>query len=130
MPAEGRSSTRALGVVAGATAVSGAVQTIRPELVLGLIAAEHDRLARQLFATIGMFMTGSGCLLAQNLTTTPDRTVLRWVGLEKLGSAIALTVGVRRTVFKRRALAVAAFDLASGVLCLAQARTMDRAEVR
>ncbi len=117
-------------MVAGATAVSGAVQTIRPELVLGLISAEHDRLARQLFSTIGMFMTGSGCLLAQSLAPAPDRTVLRWVGLEKLGAAIALTVGVRRAVFKRRVLAVAAFDLTSGVLCLARARTMDPAELR
>jgi hypothetical protein len=33
-------------------------------------------------------------------------------------------------VFKRRALAVAAFDLTSGVLCLARAQTTNPVELR
>jgi hypothetical protein len=117
---------QALRVVAGTTALSGAVQIVRPQLVLGLISTEQDRLSRQLFATIGMFMTASGCLLARTQVTVPDRTVLRWVGLEKLGASVAVTIGVRRDLFRRRALAVAAFDLASGALCLVCARDGDR----
>jgi hypothetical protein len=112
----------ALRMVAGASALSGAVQTVRPELVLGLVSTEQDRLARQLFATIGMFMAASGCLLAQSLAPAPDRTVLRWVGVQKLGAAVAVTIGVRRALFRRRALGVALFDLASAALCLAYAR--------
>jgi hypothetical protein len=64
-----------------------------------------------------------GGLLFQDLVRREDDpTVLLWAGLQKLGAAGAVVVGVNRRVFASRALAVAGFDAVSGVGCLAYRR--------
>jgi hypothetical protein len=119
--------TRALRGVAGITLASGAVQVVRPGWVLGRIAADQTPLARHLFGTIGMFMIVSGRTLHRSLAAPdPDRGLLTWAALQKLGASTALGIGVHRGLFSRKALPVAAFDLASGLACLVYAQQMVR----
>jgi hypothetical protein len=111
---------RALRAVADITVVSGAVQMVKPGWVLGQLSAEPPALARQLFGTIGMFMVVSGGTMRRALNTpSPDQGVLVWAVAQKLGASTAVCIGVRRGLFSPRALPVAAFDLASGLGCLA-----------
>jgi hypothetical protein len=112
-----------LRAVAGLTAASGALQMVKPGLVLGELSPDHSPMTRQLFATVGMFMTVAGAILHRTLAADePDRSLLGWTAVEKMGAALAVSVGVRRRLFARRALLVAAFDFASGVACLFYAR--------
>jgi hypothetical protein len=122
---------RVLQVVSAATVVSGLVQLVAPRFVLGKVGASQSSTDKQLFATIGMFMTVIGALLYQELSDgNADQVVLLWAALQKFGAAGAVGIGVRRRVFARRALQVACFDFASGVLCLAYRNQVDRRAAR
>ena len=113
---------RALRAVAGLTVVSGAVQMVRPEWVLGELSPRSTPLDQHLFATIGMFMVVSGGTLDRCLAVpSPDRGLLIWAALQKLGASAAVGIGVRRRLFSPRAIPVAAFDLISGLGCVAYA---------
>ena len=126
-PKDANGMKRAIRVVADVTFVSGALQMVRPGLILGGLSSDPDRLGRHLFGTIGMFMTTSGATLHQSITApAPQSGLLIWAGLQKVGASTAVAIGVRRCFFSRRALPVAAFDLASGVLCLVYARKLAR----
>jgi hypothetical protein len=122
----GRSALpRFLRAIAGITAVTGAVQVAWPGLVLGELAPRPGRMDRQLFGTIGMFMVVSGGTLDRALAAPrPDRGVLLWAAVQKLGASAAMGIGVGRGLYARRALAVAGFDLLSGLGCLAYARQL------
>jgi hypothetical protein len=120
---------RALRAVAGLTVVSGAVQMVRPQWVLGELSPQSTPLDQHLFGTIGMFMVVSGGTLDRCLAVpNADRGLLIWAAMQKLGASTAVGIGVRRRLYSPRALPIAAFDLASGLGCLAYAwqRSRDR----
>ena len=109
----------ALGIGA-VTVVSGASQAAAPGLVLRLVGAENSPATRQLFGTVGMFMTITGGLLTHSMLCRKSmRLALFWSVVQKAGAVGAVAIGVRRGVFARRALAVAAFDLLSAAVLAA-----------
>lgn len=106
----------ALGIGA-VTVVSGASQAAAPGLVLRLVGVENSPATRQLFGTVGMFMTITGGLLTHSMLCRKSmRLALFWSVVQKAGAVGAVAIGVRRGVFARRALAVAAFDLLSAAV--------------
>lgn len=114
---------RGLQWVAGITAASGVLQMARPQLILGELSPDHSPMTRQLFGTVGMFMAAGGGILHRTLAAeNPDRGLLGWAALQKIGAAAAVALGVRHRLFPRRALIVAAFDFCSGIACFAFAR--------
>lgn len=116
---------RALRAIAGITVATGAVQVLWPGLVLGELEPRPGRMDRQLFGTIGMFMVVTGGTLDRALAASrPDRGLVLWGAAQKLGASAAMSIGVGRGLYARRALAVAGFDLLSGLGCLAYARQL------
>lgn len=114
-----RLTSAALDGVAALTVASGLLQVVAPRLVLRRLARDPDRLSTHFFGTVGMFMTVSGGTLHRALhLPEPDGRLLTWSVAQKLGAAGAVVIGVRRRLLSPLALAVAAFDLASGMLCL------------
>lgn len=102
------------------TLVSGLVQIFAPGFILGLISAEITPATRQCFGTVGMFMAlFGGMLLHVLLTRQMLSPVFLWAGLQKIGAFVAVGIGVLAHVFGPMALAVAFFDLLSGVLVFA-----------
>ncbi len=117
---------RALRSMAVITTVSGAMQMLRPGFVLGTISRDQTPLGRQLFATVGMFMAVSGATLHRTLAPTrPDPQLLKWAASQKLAASLAVGIGVKHGLFRRRALGVATFDLASAIACFAYARSLE-----
>jgi hypothetical protein len=106
--------------IAWATVVSGLVQLLWPGFVLTLVGGDQAPASRHFFGIVGMFMVLFGGALAQGLRTNasdpPDRIVLLWTGLQKLGASLAVGLGVERHLFAPIALGVAGFDLLSGIL--------------
>ena len=122
---------RVLRAIAGLTVASGAVQVAWPGLVLGELSTRPSTMDRQLFGTIGMFMVVSGGTLHRSLAAPePDRGLVIWSAAQKLGASAAVGIGVRHGLFARRALAVAGFDLASGLGCLGYAAALGKSEQR
>jgi len=116
---------RVLRAIAGITVMTGAVQAAWPGLVLGELEPRPDPMDRQLFSTIGMFMVVTGGTLDRALAAPQqDRGVILWAAAQKLGASAAMSIGVGRGLYARRALAVAGFDLLSGLGCLAYARQL------
>jgi hypothetical protein len=116
---------RVLRAIARITVVTGAAQAAWPGLVLGELSPRPGPMDRQLFGTIGMFMVVSGGTLDRALAAPrPDRGVVLWAAAQKLGASAAMSIGVGRGLYARRALAVAGFDLLSGLGCLAYARQL------
>ena len=106
-------------LVAAATVVSGLTQLFAPGLVLGVIGASTEPPSPHLFATVGMFMFITGAMFLQSLLArSADRSIPLWIGIQKLLAALLVALGVVRGIFGGLALAVAGFDLASGVLAL------------
>lgn len=112
---------RVLRVIAAATVASGAVQLLAPALVLRVVGGSTDAANAHSFGIIGMFMVLFGGLLWQALDPgagAAGAVPLFWAALQKVGAAAAVSLGVARGLFAPVALAVAAFDLASGLLAL------------
>jgi hypothetical protein len=106
-------------LIAVATVFSGLAQVVAPGLVLRMLSVPRTVVARQLFATIGMFMVLFGGILIHALLDRADHPiVVFWTSLQKFGASGAVIVGVVRDVFAPVALGVATFDLVSGVLGL------------
>jgi len=106
-----------VAAIAALTVVSGAVQLVAPGFVLGIIDGASTAGSRHFFAIVGMFMVVVGGLLLHGLLTPPlPAYVALWATLQKLGAAVAVTVGVTTGVFGPLALLVAGFDLLSAVL--------------
>lgn len=102
------------------TVISGAVQMVAPQFVLKLIAAEITGTSRHFFAIVGMFMVLFGGALWQALCSEgPQGIVFLWAGLQKIGAAAAVGLGVTQAIFGKVALLVAGFDLLSGLLIFA-----------
>lgn len=122
---------RVLRAIGGITVATGAVTAVWPGLVLGELSPRPTPMDRQLFGTIGMFMVVSGGTLHRALAAPqPDRGVLIWSAVQKLGASGAMGIGVCRGLFARRALAVAGIDFASGLGCLAYAAALGKSEAR
>ena len=103
--------------IAVVTIVTGLVQVVAAPLVLDFIGAETNKPSAHFFAIIGMFMVLFGGLLWQSLRQPQMGPVpVFWCGLQKLGAAVAIGLGVINGVFGTLAMAVAFFDLLSGVL--------------
>jgi hypothetical protein len=103
--------------IAALTVLSGAVQVLAPGFVLAIVGADSDDTSRHFFAIVGMFMVVVGGLLLHGLVRPPTPAiVLLWSALQKVGAAVAVGLGVVNDVFGPLALAVAGFDLLSGVL--------------
>lgn len=118
LPAERNERLRlalvAIGVI---TVVSGLGQLVVPGFVLDVLDASSTPTSRHLFAIVGMFMAVVGGLVVHALSRPGDHAiVVLWGGLQKLGAAAAVAVGVARGIFSPLALLVAGFDLASAAL--------------
>jgi hypothetical protein len=111
---------RALEAVAWLTVASGALQAVVPRLTLDRLSPRPDPLGTHMFATVGMFMTVSGGVLAASLhlPAASRKGPLAWCAAQKIGAAVAVAIGVRRRILSPLALAVASFDLASGLITL------------
>lgn len=113
----------ALVMISAATMASGATQMLAPGFMLRLLKCPDTPADRQFFGTIGMFMiVMGGSLLDALVTDEPGPNHLVWAAAQKLGASAAVGIGIRRKVFSRRAIPVAAFDLVSGAVCLAYRR--------
>ena len=110
---------KVLAGIAVVTMASGASQTLAPSAVLRPLDVEDSAATRQLFGTVGMFMAIMGALSFGAVRHgQKSRAVVLGTGVQKLGAAGAVALGVRRSVFSPLALLVASFDFASGVLAL------------
>ena len=104
-------------LIAAITVVSGLVQLVAPDFVLGMIGASLRPPAPHLFATIGMFMLITGAMFLQTLLTrSSERAVPLWIGVQKVAACALVGLGVARGLFGMMALGVAGFDLISGLL--------------
>lgn len=122
---------RVLRAIAGITVATGALTAVRPGLMLGELSPGPTPMDRQLFGTIGMFMVVSGGTLHRALSAPhPESGVLIWSAVQKLGASAAMGMGVRRGLYAPRALAVAGFDFASGLGCLAYAAALSESGKR
>ncbi|ARA92943.1 patatin [Rhodothermaceae bacterium RA] len=111
---------RIVAVIAALTLLSGLGQLLMPGLVLRLIGAEATPTSLHLFAIVGMFMALFGGMVLHALVSARHhRIVLLWAALQKLGAFAAVTLGVANDLFSPLAMAVAFFDLASGLLMIA-----------
>ncbi|RMH62260.1 MAG: patatin [Bacteroidetes bacterium] len=111
---------RLVAVIAALTLLSGLGQLLMPGLVLRLIGAEATPTSLHLFAIVGMFMALFGGMVLHALVSARHhRIVLLWAALQKLGAFAAVTLGVANDLFSPLAMAVAFFDLASGLLMIA-----------
>lgn len=102
-------------IIACLTLVSGFVQMIFPSFVLNLIGGDINPSAVHSFAIVGMFMLLFGGLMLNGILINSTVMVF-WAGLQKLGAAIAVFVGVQNGVFSWLALLIALFDLFSAFM--------------
>lgn len=106
-----------VAAIAGITVVTGFVQMLRPELVLGIIGADTNPAPRHFFGIVGMFMVlFGGMLLHALLDAAHHRIVLLWSGAQKIGASMAVALGVWHGLFSTLGLGVAGFDLFSGAV--------------
>jgi hypothetical protein len=106
-----------LALIAGGTIVAGGTQLFAPGFVLRIIGGSTEPAARFFFALVGMFMVLFGGLTLHALLDSRDHPVaILWSALQKLGASIAVALGVKSQIFASLALAIAAFDLLTGIL--------------
>jgi hypothetical protein len=110
---------RLLLTIAALTVISGLVQAVAPDPLLGILSAESTPASRHFFGIVGMFMVLFGGLLLHALfSASPQPVALLWAGLQKFGASAAVALGVMNGVFSLLASLVALFDLVSGVLVI------------
>jgi len=110
-------SRRLLLGIGVATAASGALQIVAPGRLLRSLSANDDATSRALFRMLGMFMVvTSGTLVQALLSPVRQPIVMLWASVTKLGAAAIMANNVRRGVFSKLALPVAAADLLAAVL--------------
>jgi hypothetical protein len=106
--------------IAVLTVLSGVIQMLAPGFVLRVVSAQATPTSSHFFAIIGMFMFLFGGALCQALcSAVPQHAVFIWVGLQKVGAAVAVGLGVSNAIFSKLSLVVASFDLLSGILIFA-----------
>ncbi len=90
-----------------------------PKFVLTTIQGEITSTSAHFFAIVGMFMMLFGGLMIHALySAQPQRPAIFWCAMQKLGAFAAVGLGVLNGIFGTIALAVAVFDLFSGLLFL------------
>jgi len=106
-------------IISVITMISGLVQVIVPKFVLGIIGAQITPTSAHFFAIVGMFMfLFGGLMLHVVYSAVPSRIAVLWCAFQKLGAAAAVGIGIFNGIFSMLALAVAGFDLISGILFL------------
>lgn len=114
---------RAVLIISALTVLSGIGQLFFPATILRLIQGEVTATSAHFFGIIGMFMVLFGGLLLQSMLTAGNNsTAVLWAGLQKFGAAGAVGLAVARGILGPLALAVATFDLLSGLLIMAYRR--------
>ena len=112
-----KSERRLAGGIGVMTSASGAALVVAPRLVLRVLGAGRREPAGFFVQVVGMFMMASGGLLADGSRRDPPSGIaLRWSFAQKLGAAIAISLGVRSGRLGRQAVAVAAIDGLSAAL--------------
>lgn len=103
--------------IAVITIVSGGAQVVAPEFVLNIVGGEINDTSKHFFAIVGMFMVLFGGLTLHAFAVPQAQSVaFVWAGLQKLGAAVAVSLGVINAIFSPLALLVAGFDFLSAVL--------------
>lgn len=106
-------------IIAAATALTGAIQSVAPAFILNLLDAETDRTSQHFFAIVGMFMVlFGGATLHALLSLRHHPIVIFWSALQKLGASVAVGMGVLHGLFSQLGWVVAVVDLLSGLLAL------------
>jgi hypothetical protein len=106
-----------LKLIAIITVISGLIQMLSPEFVLGIIGGDITDSTLHFFGIIGMFMALFGGLLLHALSGSRNNPIaVLWCGLQKYGAAVAVALGVINGLFSWLAVGVALFDLFSGIL--------------
>ncbi len=109
----------ALLIISVITILSGVVQMALPGVILAFMSAQIDPTTKHLFAIVGMFMALFGGLWLHALTRPDAQPVVSlWASLQKIGAFAAVGLGVLHQVFSPLALAVAGFDLLTGLIGL------------
>lgn len=118
-----------LAAIAALTVLSGTVQLLAPERVLGWVGGTGtEPAAHYYFAIVGMFMVlYGGVLLHALLRPEPPPVVVLWAGLQKFGAFVVITLGVVQGVFGQLALLVGGFDLLTAVLLALYLVRLERA---
>lgn len=107
----------ALVAISGSTIVSGAVQAIAPAVVLRLVGAQVNPTTTHFFRLIGLFMILFGGMLGAE-QAADEKNLLPWCAAQKLVAVAGVTLGVRKGIFRTRALGVTAFDCWSFLIML------------
>jgi hypothetical protein len=106
-------------VISIITILSGVVQMAVPGVILAFMSAQIDPTTMHFFGIVGMFMTLFGGLWLHALTRPDAQPVASlWASLQKVGAFAAVSLGVLHQVFAPVALAVATFDLLTGLIGL------------
>jgi hypothetical protein len=114
-------------LIAASTALTGAAQAMAPAFFLRLLSAESTNTSQHFFAIVGMFMVlFGGATLHALLSVKHHPVVILWSGLQKLGAAVAVGLGVQNGVFSSLAIIVSVVDLISGLLALWYLRRIKR----
>jgi hypothetical protein len=100
-------------LIGASTASSGLSLVLWPRRALRMMGAAQTDPAPLLYRVIGMFMIVSGGLLADGGDVP---LAVRWSLAQKVGATVGVSAGVIGGQYRRRALAVAAFDGGCGVL--------------
>lgn len=99
------------------TFISGFIQMVAPNFILGFVGGEMAPSNSHSFGIIGMFMLLFGGMVAHTLyEANTSKTILFWAGLQKIGAAIAVGLAINKGLFNNLAGLVAGFDLISGIL--------------
>jgi hypothetical protein len=92
------------------------------------VGAEINPTTKHFFAIVGMFMFLFGGMMVQALySERQNHAAIFWSGLQKLGAAVAVFVGIANGLFGTIAAAVAGFDLLSGILIFIYLRSLKAA---
>ena len=112
-------------LIAIATVLSGLTQVIAPAFVLETVGAQIDPTTKHFFAIVGMFMFLFGGMMIHAIySERANHAAFFWSGLQKLGAAIAVFLGIANDLFAPIAAGVAGFDLLSGILIFIYMRSL------
>jgi hypothetical protein len=104
----------AIGVL---TVANGLAQLLAPGFVLSLVATDTSALSKHLIASLGMLVTlFGGMFLYALLDERPQHVAILWTGFQKLGTAVAVGIGVQHATYIAPVVAFALFDLFAGAM--------------
>lgn len=98
---------------------NGLTQLLAPGFVLSLVATEASPVSKHLIASSGMLVAlFGGMFLYALLDEQPQPIPVLWTGLQKIGTAIAVGLGVQHATYAAPIAAFALFDLVAGVMII------------